>query len=656
MRRNIGLVFQDTTLDNYLTGEQNLRFHADLYGVPKAAFGPRLRQVLEMVGLWDRRGSVVSTYSGGMQRRLEIARGLLHAPRVLFLDEPTVGLDPQTRASIWEYINELKSREDITIFLTTHYMDEAENCDRIAIIDHGVIVAIDTPEALKASVGRDRVQISTADDAAAIRALAEVFGLEAAVHEGLVTFSVESGEHFVPQAVRRPAGGDQVGERVPALPRRRVHVLHRKDDPRRRGLDRRPQPQDRHAVRQEVAVATKDITVPEAAERNLTELIRVAVPERSIRADLRAVSIVWRRELIRFRTDRLRAITSLVQPVLFLFVLGTGLSRLASRGLPAGVDFRTFIYPGVLAMSVLFTAIFSAASIVWDREFGFLREMLVAPVRRWAIVIGKCLGGATVATFQGLIFLALAGVAHVPYDPVLLLTLVGELLLLSFTLTAFGVMMAARIKQIQAFMALTQLFVLPLFFLSGALYPLNGLPAWLTVLTRIDPLTYVVDPMRQAVFAHLPFGHGAEPAEPRHHLVRLAGPARSVAGHSRRHGPGDARHSHSRVPQDGITIAHCIRCGGIRHPLISKHLLIVSQVLLVSITKSDEQSPPRYATHPPLSGQETLRIALARTKTPTLAPREPNSQLRRKATSPRDPPRARNLSLRRSPEHPQNPR
>ncbi len=258
-------------------------------------------------------------------------------------------------------------------------------------------------------------------------------------------------------------------------------------------------------------MATKDIPAAdiaasdtaEAKEQELTELIRVAVPERSIHADLRAVSIVWRRELIRFRTDRLRAVTSLVQPVLFLFVLGTGLSSLASHGLPSGVDFKTFIYPGVLAMSVLFTSIFSAASIVWDREFGFLREMLVAPVSRWAIVVGKCLGGATVATFQGIIFLALAGVAHVPYNPVLMLTLVGELLLLSFTLTAFGVMMAARIKQIQAFMAITQLLVLPLFFLSGALYPLNGLPAWLTVLTRIDPLTYIVDPMRHAVFAHL---------------------------------------------------------------------------------------------------------------------------------------------------------
>jgi ABC-2 type transport system permease protein len=256
-------------------------------------------------------------------------------------------------------------------------------------------------------------------------------------------------------------------------------------------------------------VATNDLAAeaataaPETDERALTEAIRVAVPERSIRHDLRAVSIVWRRELIRFRTDRLRAVTSLVQPVLFLFVLGTGLSQLASRGLPDGVNFKTFIYPGVLAMSVLFTAIFSAASIVWDREFGFLREMLVAPVRRWAIVVGKCLGGATVATFQSIIFLALAGFAHVPYNPVLLLTLLGELLLLAFTLTAFGVMMAARVKKLQAFMAITQMVVLPLFFLSGALYPLTGLPGWLTVLTRLDPLTYIVDPMRQAVFSHL---------------------------------------------------------------------------------------------------------------------------------------------------------
>ncbi len=199
VRRNIGLVFQDTTLDTYLSAEQNLRFHAELYGIPKDVLGDRMRQVLEMVGLWDRKDGKVMTFSGGMKRRLEIARGLMHSPRVLFLDEPTVGLDPQTRASIWEYIRELRDRENITIFLTTHYMDEAENCDRIAIIDAGKIVALDTPEALKASVGVDRVQISTADDRAAIDALKARFEITAAVHEGLVTFGVADGERFVPR-------------------------------------------------------------------------------------------------------------------------------------------------------------------------------------------------------------------------------------------------------------------------------------------------------------------------------------------------------------------------------------------------------------------------------------------------------------------------
>src|SRR5271166_3648419 len=166
VRRNIGLVFQDTTLDGYLSAEQNLQLHAELYGVPRELVGERMRQVMEMVGLWERRASLVNTFSGGMKRRLEIARGLLHSPRVLFLDEPTVGLDPQTRSSIWTYIAKLGREEDITIFLTTHYMDEAEHCDRIAIIDHGKIVVLDTPAALKESVGKDRVQIHTHDDQA----------------------------------------------------------------------------------------------------------------------------------------------------------------------------------------------------------------------------------------------------------------------------------------------------------------------------------------------------------------------------------------------------------------------------------------------------------------------------------------------------------
>ena len=232
------------------------------------------------------------------------------------------------------------------------------------------------------------------------------------------------------------------------------------------------------------------------------EVIRVRVPARSWRSEARAMKIVWRRELIRFAGDRMRIVTSLVQPLLFLFVLGSGLQTLSSAG-THGVDLKTFIYPGILCISVLFTAMFSAASIVWDREFGFLREMMVAPVRRSSIVIGKCLGGATVASFQGVIVLAMAGAVHVPYDPLLILGVFVLQLLLAFTITAFGVMVAVRIKQMQSFLGVMQMIVMPMFFLSGALYPVSGLPGWLAVLNRLDPLTYAVDPMRRLVFSHL---------------------------------------------------------------------------------------------------------------------------------------------------------
>ncbi len=240
-------------------------------------------------------------------------------------------------------------------------------------------------------------------------------------------------------------------------------------------------------------------------------VVQVHVPARSLRSELRAIKVVWRRELIRFRNDRLRIVTSLVQPLLFLFVLGSGLQQLSSAS-THGVDLKTFIYPGILCIAVMFTAMFSAASIVWDREFGFLREMMVAPVRRSSIVIGKCLGGATVASSQGLILLALAWAVHVPYSATLVLGVFGLQLLLAFSITAFGVMVAARINQIQSFMGVMQLVIMPMFFISGALFPVTDLPGWLAVLNRLDPLTYAVEPMRSLVFAHLDLSASAEAA------------------------------------------------------------------------------------------------------------------------------------------------
>jgi ABC-2 type transport system permease protein len=232
------------------------------------------------------------------------------------------------------------------------------------------------------------------------------------------------------------------------------------------------------------------------------EVVRVHVPKRSFRSELRAIKIVWRRELIRFANDRIRIVTMLVQPFLFLFVLGAGLQGLASAG-THGVNLKTFIYPGILCMTVMFTAMFSAASIVWDREFGFLREMMVAPVKRSSIVIGKCLGGATVAAMQGVIVLAIAGLVDVPYSFALIIGVLALQLLLAFAITAFGLAVAIRIKQMQSFMGVMQMIVMPMFFISGALFPVAGLPTWLAILNRIDPVAYAVDPMRKLVFSKL---------------------------------------------------------------------------------------------------------------------------------------------------------
>ncbi len=254
-------------------------------------------------------------------------------------------------------------------------------------------------------------------------------------------------------------------------------------------------------------------TAPAAAQapEQRTPVVRVHVPEHSLASELRAIRIVWRRDLIRFVNDRIRIAASLVQPLLFLFVMGSGLQRLSSAG-THGVNLKTFIYPGILCIAVMFTAMFSAASIVWDREFGFMREMMVAPVRRSSIVIGKCLGGATVACTQGVIMILLAPLVHVPYNLWLILGIFGLQLLLAFAITAFGMMIAVRIKQMQAFFGVMQMVVMPMFFISGALFPATGLPRWLEILNRIDPLTYAVDPMRRLVFSHITVSPAAQRA------------------------------------------------------------------------------------------------------------------------------------------------
>jgi ABC-2 type transport system permease protein len=233
------------------------------------------------------------------------------------------------------------------------------------------------------------------------------------------------------------------------------------------------------------------------------EVAGVTLPVGGLGHEIRAVAIVWQRDMTRMLGDKARLFSTLLQPLLFLFVLGAGLAT-AVRGGTGGADYKTFLFPGVIITGILFTAVFSAISIVWDREFGFLREMLVAPISSSSIVIGKCVGGATIATIQSVLILALAGFVHVPYRAGLMFGLLGIVFVTAFTMTAFGLVLAARVKSVQTLMPMVNMLLLPLTFLSGSLYPLGPqAPRWLDVVARYNPLSYAVTAARSLVIRNL---------------------------------------------------------------------------------------------------------------------------------------------------------
>lgn len=231
----------------------------------------------------------------------------------------------------------------------------------------------------------------------------------------------------------------------------------------------------------------------------------VTAPVDTWRASLRAVYIIWYRDLLRYWRDRWRLAASLAQPLLFLIVFGSGLSSALGRGAVfgsrGGFSYMQFMYPGIIGMAILFTAIFGAMSIVWDREFGFLKEVLVAPIDRWAVAVGKALGGTTQAMIQGLILLVLAPFVGVKLDVRTIAELIPLAAVLAFGLASFGVMLASMMRSLQGFQVVMNFLMMPMFFLSGALFPLQGLPGWMNVLTRLDPASYGIDPLRRVVLS-----------------------------------------------------------------------------------------------------------------------------------------------------------
>jgi len=249
----------------------------------------------------------------------------------------------------------------------------------------------------------------------------------------------------------------------------------------------------------EAAMSVETAAAPKVAPR-------APAPIDTRAASLRAIYIIWYRDILRYWRDRWRLVASLAQPLLFLVVFGSGLSSsLGSGGVfgsRSGLSYIQFVFPGIIGMSILFTAIFGAMSIVWDREFGFLKEVLVAPIDRWAVAIGKALGGTTQAMIQGLILLVLAPLVGVKLSLLTILAIVPLAAVLAFGLSAFGVMLASMMKSLQGFQVVMNFLMMPMFFLSGALFPLTNLPSWMTFLTRIDPASYGIDPLRRVVLSN----------------------------------------------------------------------------------------------------------------------------------------------------------
>ena len=414
VRKRFGIVFQDPSLDQDLTAWENMDLHGVLYHVPGKVRRERAETLLKMFELWERKDALVKTFSGGMRRRLEIARGFLHTPKILFLDEPTLGLDPQSRNQLWSHVKRQNEADNVTVFLTTHYMDEA---DRVA-----------RPHR------RDRPR----------------------AHRG----------HWNGHATER--------ENEHAVARRSISGVDRLDDPRRSG----------------------DIGGSNAANGE-------NVSRRS--AAMNAIYILWLREVKKYSRSRVQIIASLGQPLLYLLVLGFGLGPVFKKA--GGGSYLQFMAPGIIGMAVLFTSVFSGIALLWDRQFGFLKETLVAPVPRINVMIGRTLGGATVAMLQGLLIVIVCLIAG--FRPVSWVGIplgIGFMAMIAIVFAALGTSIGSSLQDMQGFQLIMNFLVLPIFFLSGALFPLNNLPKALAFVTALDPLSYGVDGLRAALIGTAHFG------------------------------------------------------------------------------------------------------------------------------------------------------
>ncbi len=507
-RRDVGVVFQEPSLDDRLTVHENLNFHGLVYGVPRRLRRQRIDEMIELVELTEWREKLVRTLSSGMKRRVEIARALIHNSRILFLDEPTVGLDAQSRERIWQYVGRLRRQRELTVVVTTHYIEEVEACDRVCIIDRGEILAMDTPAALKAAHGQQLLRVLPREDATAAEIIAAYPDIDRPArrrdHPQIQRRRIR---RSIPVALRQPHP-PSVGRG--AKPGKRVPVADRPRNPRSGGGRARADPGVRSAGRG--AHAMTDVAV---------------VPDdrlgRAIRLQAGGLYAIWFREVKRAVRDRGQLIGGVSRPLLWVLIMGIGLNPYFRGEIYGEVRFVVpytylqFIFPAVIALNIMYTSVQSAVSVIWDRQFGFLREVLVSPLPRATILLGKVLGGATVALFHGCLVLMLAQFADLSLSLGDIAWGLLLMALLAFGLTSLGIVIAGHIRSFEGFGVFSNAVILPLYFTSSSVFPLDPsltgaqtrviYPEWLVLLVRFNPMTYAVDALRGA-FIHF---HQFEP-------------------------------------------------------------------------------------------------------------------------------------------------
>ncbi|HVT59090.1 MAG TPA: ATP-binding cassette domain-containing protein [Thermoanaerobaculia bacterium] len=529
VRRRLGVVFQSPSLDLQLTCGENLLHQGHLYGLHGRALAERIAAVLGRFGLADRWRDRAAALSGGLRRRLEIAKALLHRPRLLLLDEPSTGLDPGARSELWVVLESLR-REGVTVLLTTHFMEEGERCDRLVLLDRGRVVAEGTPAALEQEIGGDVVTLTGPDPERLARELAERYPeLAPAVHDGAVRLTRQRAHEFVARLVEAlPGRIDSVTVARPTL--EDVFLRHTGSrlgpaGPMAAGLAATGSTEAGSAAAGESADSgaaprlgpeqpvAMDGGIPlgdlPAGRPQLPPVAAAAGPAMDGGIPLRdllasrglAVATLWRRELVRFARQPSRIAGAIGTPLLFWALLGSGLS--ASFRLPGsagGARYLEFFFPGTLALVLLFAAIFSTISVIEDRDQGFLQGVLAAPVPRSAIAAGKVLGGATLAWLQAAALLALAPLAGIPLHLRTAAAAAAVLALLAASLTALGFAFAWAVDSVQGFHSVMSLVLLPMWLLSGAFFPLAGAPLWLAVLMRLNPLTYGLGALRWGLY------------------------------------------------------------------------------------------------------------------------------------------------------------